>query len=401
MAYFRSWGGYGGGYRRYRRRSYAPRRSYRRSYSYGYSAPPRRRRRKSTTTKKRVASGGAGAMVTRSGSKYILAQADPFDENVEGVKIPDANSQPSVAIKCDDSWSLATGATYTCTAMAFNPSVTRMTVPGTATSNTAWSWPATFGGSSASSKNGRIISECELARPVAHGIRITSGLAPTTATGFLHVCVYAQSVYGQSTWAYPTSLTDLANVPGYKRIPIARLTAEGLTVVNRPLDCTSQRYVDTDDPGYATGQTGEFDVPYQWGCIVIALEGVPVSTSALAIESVLHLECIPRATSVITATPAASYSPGALGGASAAASKTAATYLDQDALKRKAEAIGNAKVGVLKTTGRAGPSLAYRQNYKVKGARTTTIHKKVGLPGVSDRSLPSSRSDVSMTDVSS
>ena len=89
-------------YSRYRsRKRYTPRRR----ASYAQSAPRRRSYKRTTTPKRsrrrstRMSEGGtqAGKPVsgTRDGDKYVLSQANPFDSNVDGVKIPDANSQPS------------------------------------------------------------------------------------------------------------------------------------------------------------------------------------------------------------------------------------------------------------------------------------------------------------------
>lgn len=359
-----------------------------------YSNPAFSTRRRKTAAK---AADSADSAVGRSGSKYIHAQADPFSEQVEGVKIPDANSQPSVAIKAEDAFTISTGAAQTSIAWAFNPSTTKMAVTGVYASATTWTWAALYGGSTASSKNSKLISDMELWRPVAHAIRITSGMAPTTTTGFVHVAVFSQALYNQSTWTYPTSIADLANVPGYKRIPIARLTAEGLVVVNRPLDCTSQRYVDTDDGGYAQGQTGEFSVPYQWGCIVVAVEAAPVASTVLSVESILHMECIPRASSISTPTPAASYSPAALGGASNAMSKTTTTFLDSASQARQAVSLENAKRGIQKTVGgktsRALSSFnlgggKYSDRRPSIGGTWSANSKTIGIPGVNDRKLP-------------
>jgi len=398
-------------YRATRRAAYRRRAPVRRRRSYATTYVPRPR-----VTSRRVAPrrsvrsramSSAEPNIGRSGSKYIHAQADPFSEQVDGVKIPDANSQPSVAIKAEDAWTMSTGALQTSTAAAFNPSTSKMNVQGTYASATTWTWTAAYGGSTSSSKNSKLISDMELWRPVAHAVRITSGLAPTTTTGFIHVAVFTQALYNQSTWTYPASIADLANVPGYKRIPIARLTAEGLTVVNRPLDCTSQRYVDTDSGGYSNADIDGFHVPYQWGSIVIAVEGAPASSTVLSVESILHMECIPRATSISTPSPAASYSPAALGGASASLSKTVSTFLDSDKTKRVQESVMNAKRGIQKSTG----NYTSRQFSSFQGLTSRTGRfgaewqkqdnskgvRRIGIPGVNDRQLPGvGKTDVRM-----
>lgn len=398
-------------YRATRRAAYRRRAPIRRRRSYASTYVPRprvssRRIAPRRTTRPRAMS-AAEPSIGRSGSKYIHAQADPFSEQVDGVKIPDANSQPSVAIKAEDAWTMSTGAVQTSTFASFNPSTSKMFVQGVYASATSCTWTAAFGGSTSSSKNSKLISDMELVRPVAHAVRITSGLAPTTTTGFVHVAVFTQALYNQSTWTYPTTIADLSNVPGYNRIPIARLTAEGLTIVNRPLDCTSQRYVDTDSGGYNNADVDGFHVPYQWGSICVAVEGAPASSTVLSVESILHMECIPRATSISTPSPAASYSPAALGGASNSLSKTVSTFLDGDKSKRVQESVSNAKRGIQKATG----NYQSRQFSSFQGLTSRTgrfgaqwqkqdnskAARQIGIPGVNDRQLPAAgRADVRM-----
>ena len=290
---------------------------------------------------------------TRHGDKFILSQADPFDEQVDGVKIPDSNSQPSVPLKCEDTFDFVLAALETCQAQAFNPACVATQVYTPTGSPTSWTWPAAFGNATSSSKLTQLRSDQEMFRPVAHAIRITSGLAPTAATGFVHVCVFSQALYNQTTWAYPTSIALMQNVAGYKRIPIGRLTAEGLTVVNRPLDTTAQRYVDTDSPIYANAGTMEFQTGLQWGSIIVAVTGVQASTTPITIESILHLECIPRATAISTATPAAKYNPSALGGASNGNAATVPSALDSEKRQRKSSFFTNALKGVQAAAGGA------------------------------------------------
>lgn len=283
---------------------------------------------------------------TRHGDKYVKSQADPFDEEVDGVKIPDSNAQPSVPLKCDDTYDLGIAPTQTCSAVAFNPSCSMYAVQGVAAGATSWTWTATFGGATDSSKLGQLRTDQEMFRPVAHGIRITSGLAPTAAVGFVHVCVFSQALYNQSTWAYPTSIALMQNVPGYKRIPIGRLTAEGLVVVNRCTDTTAQRYVDTDSPVYGSAGTMEFQSGLQWCSIIVAVTGAVASTVPITIENILHLECIPRATAISSATPAAKYNPGSLGGAANGNSATNPSALDSEKGHRKMSFLQNAVKGV-------------------------------------------------------
>lgn len=336
-----------------RRRSYAaPRRSVR-------SRAPRRRasysRRSTRTTRRRNLSNNEGKdwqdfltqRMTRSalGDKYIMSQANPWDENVDGVKIPDANTQPSVPLKAEDTFDVNVTGVQTCRCTGINPSLTKTFYGGAGASATTWTWSAAYAGAVDSAKLTQLRSDFELFRPVAHAVRITSGLAPTAAIGFVHVCVFTMATFGQTTWPCPTSISEMQQVPGYKRYPIGRLTAEGLVVVNRPLDCTSQRYIDTDSDIYGSSGTNEFNVPFQWGTILVAVSGVGVSVP-ISIENIVHLECIPRATSISQSTPAAQYDQQAIAGASNAQSRTQAAALDSEVPGRTRAAVGHAAQAV-------------------------------------------------------
>jgi len=347
------------GYRRNRRQAYKPRVVYVSSARRGGRRPPQSRSRRQSRRPRQTRSTGTQTSTpqtkstmsgTGHGDKYILSQADPFDENVDGVKIPDANSQPSCAMKAEDTSDLNVQVAQTSNARAFNPSCAFLTVGAQALTNTTWNWQAAFAGGTDSTKLAQLRADAEMFRPVAHAIRITSGLAPTAAKGFVHVCVFTQALYNQTTWAYPTSTSQMQAVPGYKRIPIGRLTAEGLIVVNRAMDCTSQRYIDADSPVYANAGTMEFHSGLQWGSIIVAITDCDPTTVPVSIEVINHIEYIPRATAVSQATPAATFNTAALAGASAAASKTAAAVLDSE----RGQRAGNVLRTALGAMGRAG-----------------------------------------------
>jgi len=324
-----------------------------------------------------AAAGPGGMTGTRHGDKYVLSQADPFDEECDGVKIPDSNAQPSVPLKADDTWDIAVATGDTSRAWAFNPSCVANGVQCNPTTGaTSWAWPVGFGGTNDSAKLAQLRTDQEMFRPVAHGIRITSGLAPTAATGFVHVCVFSQALYNQSTWAYPTSVALMQNVPGYKRIPIGRLTAEGLIVVNRCTDTTAQRYVDSDSPVYANAGTMEFQTGLQWCSIIVAVTGCTGNTVPISVESILHLECIPRATAISTATPAAKYNPPALGAAANGNSSTNPSALDSEKSSRKLSFLSNALKGAQAAGGGKVASAG--------GMRLSALFNAVGSAGSSN-----------------
>lgn len=332
----------------YRRRRASARRSVRKTRRRTY------RRRRSAPVGPQSLTG------TAHGDKYVKAMADPFDESVDGVKIPDSNAQPSVSLKCDDTWDMPIGSTASVACYAYNPSLAQQVVGATAASATSWTWGAGFAGAANGAKLTQLRSDQEMYRPVAHGIRITSAQAPTAAVGFLHVCVFSQSLYNQSTWVYPTSISEMQNTAGYKRIPIGRLTSEGITVVNRPLDVTAQRYVDTDASPYTSASQMEFHTGLQWCSIIVALSGCTSSTVPVSVEQILHLECIPRSTSIGQATPAAKLNNFAQGAAANANAKVNPTMLDSEKTQRAVQVVQEAITGGQAATGQAGGGMLSR-----------------------------------------
>ena len=70
-------------------------------------------------------------------------------------------------------------------------------------------------------------------RSVAHGIKITCPLNLTTAAGYVHIASYTLNTQGKSTWALPTTVAGIQDLPGYKRVTLQSLTQNPLIVVNK------------------------------------------------------------------------------------------------------------------------------------------------------------------------
>jgi len=278
------------------RRKYTKRRAparKRRSYSRTrYSRRPTRR-----ATKKRV------ARKPKQISKFVLAQLDPFSDKVAGVKIPDANTQPSATSIVEDEWSLTTGATYGTQVMALRPFVTNMSVAGTTTSASAWGWPAAYGGVN-SSKQGTITTNNILVRSCAYGARVSCALSPNNVTGYIHVCLSPTSDFGVATWTYPQTISDMQNSPFYKRFPLAMLCARPLKLVSKIIDENAFRYIQPFSDAAATSTDSGIQNE-GFSAIIIAVTGVSLSTTAVSIESLLHLETIPNVSSSQGTSPAA------------------------------------------------------------------------------------------------
>lgn len=290
-------------------------------------APARRRRRAPVRRRRSVSTAriARGARRARPVTKFALANMNPFDQRADGCKVPDSNTYPSGVIKCEDEFTMTTDATYGLAAKVFRPYPTGMVVNTTAASANSWSFTSAFGGTSNSTRASSITSGFTVIRPVAHGIRLYAPTAPTSTTGFVHVCIYAQSEFS-SGWSFPQTISQMNNAMFYQRFPLAMLTQKSVTVVNKFLDSSATRYLDPASDVAAQGTDMTFQTE-GWAGIVVAVEGAPVNTNALVVESVSHLEGIPFVNSVNIATPAAPFDISALEGVSRSAGQAPGAFV--------------------------------------------------------------------------
>lgn len=322
----------------FRRSGYSTRRrSYRRPYtrrSYpnrrAYSRPSSRRARP-YSSRRRTTNNVHQARPTLS--KYALAQINPFVSEVEGVKIPDANTAPGVGVLTLDNFGLTTSSSATTFghAWAFAPSMGAALVTATPAASNAWTWPATYGGRTASAKQTSIQSNYHSTRPVAHGLRVSSPIAALTATGFLHVAVYPMNTFSQTTWNLPASLSEMTGCLWYNRYTISSLTQHPIIVVNKFLDNTSQRYTSTQsatDIQTGGNPAGTIEIPNEWCYIVIAVEAGIASTTMVNAECICHYEALPLLTGVTTGTPSAAFNPADMAGTGRVGSEIPPSYVD-------------------------------------------------------------------------
>ena len=212
-------------------------------------------------------------------SQYQIAQVDAFDPRSVGVRIPDSNSTPSCGVLTSDDYSLPVPSPGFSCAFAFQPNTSTSLVTAVGATVTSWTWPATFGGATASNKFAPIAANFDMFRPVSHGVRISSSLASTAATGFCHIAVYPSRTT-KNTWDFPTNIAAMADCMWYTRVTISSLTQTPYVIQNKFLDCTANRYIDTadgavhrgDNPaGGATVGAGMLHVANEWCTVIIAL----------------------------------------------------------------------------------------------------------------------------------
>jgi len=324
MAYYTRRASYGR--RRPQRRgsiAFASRSMYRPRFRARARGPVRRRAYTRPPRARRTTQGSAGEChcpgEISSAQKFILAQADPFDTKCFGAKIPDSSTLPSVSLVDTETQALTLVTTSNAKCYAFLPQYTVAGVEATELNPVQWSWPAAFAGSFNRGKRTNYVASYELDRPVAHAVRISSSVAPTTATGFVHVAIDFQSNLGETTWSWPTTPSAMSGCQFYRRVTLASLTQSPLTIINKFTDETAWRYQSANSAATVaqlTGTANSFQImgSRSWGALLVAFEGTG-STNPLNVEHILLTESIPTTGSIITGTTAAPSQPSILAGA--------------------------------------------------------------------------------------
>jgi len=323
-------------------RTYAKRKSNTtRSYSYG-RYPYRR-----------SYSRNASRASTVTFPQFAVAQIDPFDPASRGVRVPDESTAPSSAFKLFDQTTMAGSTAGTSVAneaccRLFFPNCVRYSKRQSNTSNspTSGSGGSTWAGDSDTpSKASSVTSTYSLSRPVAHGIRISCPLAPTSVTGYAHVALVSIDTYGSIgdnpdelalAGKLPTTVSDMRELPHYRRVTLASLTQESLTVVNKFLDTTAFRYTSTQSDELisdANGQPkGTFHVPSSWMTIVVFVEGhgQDAGKTVLTVENITHFEGQTKTAGLSSDDSAETANPDAFDGTASAAGKTKASYFGSE-----------------------------------------------------------------------
>jgi len=325
---------------RYKRRSYGRRRRYggngggpRTVVKYVKARPfawYKKKPKRSSSSQKRgrfkhVDLSGGGAA-----TKFLMGQIDPFDSNVKGAKVPDSNTMMSDTINVNDTFTVGvtTGGNVRCYAFNVWP---RGAVVQSTEGGLGWTWTAAYGGTFDLTRLPDITSSYTGIRCVSQGVRLSATLAPTTATGFVHIGVYAASTYGEASWPFPTGIAGLVDLPWYRKVTLASLTQSPITIVNKFLDQTAFRYEDPDQAagGFVNTNRGEFHIPHSWATILVAFEGTP-SGSLVSVETVHHFEALPLHSTLTTATPAASANPTVMNAAGNVSARVPATHFESE-----------------------------------------------------------------------
>jgi len=337
--------------------------------------------------------------------KFVLAQLDPFDPVVQGAKVPDSNSIPSIA-HCDTDIVALPATANTLAAFAFRPNYTAGVIVAEVGA-TAVQWPtdAQINTSAVQnrSKREQYIAQIELTRPVSHAVRITSSIAPTTATGFVHIGLATEALIATGTSPnyrvdYPLNPAEMAGLQHYKRVTLASLTQSPVTIINKWLDDTGFRY-SAAKTRWNVGESStagaisprEFQTDYGWAAIIVMIEGAPTTGgTSLSAEHLLMSEAIPQRNAVLLGNPAAPNNPGAMSAANAVTTQMEPvhTEAEQESYISKGISLGaeGAAAAGRQAFDQIGAPLLQRVGYHVAARAmnmaAAAIGGRGGLPGI-------------------
>lgn len=386
----------------YRRRTPSRRRATRRS-----GRPTRRvsRRRSTATRRRNVVPRNPQPCVCPGeltpSHKFIMAQLDPFDPVAAGAKIPDSTSMPSIAHVDVDVQNLTSGGTNTLAAWAFRPNYTGGTIiAAAATGSVTWPTLADTAQIIDRTKRTKYLEAMELTRPVAHAIRLTSAVAPTTATGFVHIGLASETLQSyldgaNNRFDYPRNIAQMSNLQHYKRITLASLTQSPITTINKWLDDTGFRYQATKSrlslETTAGGLPPAFlHTDYGWATIIVMVESAPVNAGVLSVEHLLMSEGIPDKEGVLIGTQAATANSGVMAAANHVSTTVEATHTEAEQesyISRGIQAAAEGAFAAGKTAfEQVGLPLLSRGAYYLTGQAMSygmaAIMGRGGLPGV-------------------
>jgi len=337
--------------------------------------------------------------------QFAVAQMDPFDPAARGVRVPDESTAPSSAFKLFDQVGVSgsTGGTPVANEMAcrlFFPNVQRYSITQSNTSNATNSvaWATAWNLNSATpSKRDAVTSNYSVSRPVAHAVRLACPLAPTTVTGFCHIALISIDTFGAAgddpqalatAGKLPTTVADMRELPHYRRVTLASLTQEPMTVVNKFLDTTAFRYTSTESDeltSNANGQDkGTFHVPNSWMAIVVLVEGhgQAAGSTVLTCENICHFEGQTKTAGLNTDDTAETANPDAFDGTASAAGKSKASWFSSEQ-PMIAAAFYNAMLGWVNQFGRAAARSAGSWAPRLAASYVYNRYRP-GMPGVNN-----------------
>ena len=223
---------------------------------------------------------------------FVLAQVDPFNEDVSGAKIPDRNSLPSVTQRFRGVFTATTDANGNY-ATAFRPyAAAGQYLPLSVSSAPAITWA---GGTAVNlTPYASMLAQYTTVRTVGYGLRIKFVGARTASSGRLHVACVANN-YDSDGYGYtyfPTTPSQFENCPWYANYALNEITEQEIVVPGRRSDEASFRYRHPLAVPSSSGSpaSGSIETADGWASIVLLVEGATASSGVVQIEVCYHFE---------------------------------------------------------------------------------------------------------------
>jgi len=239
----------------------------------------------------------------RMTSKFVNAQINPFSSDVYGVRCPDTNTAPSTALYSYDAYSCLASTNASSVALAschmFRANSEAFAVASNGSTATSWAWPGGFGGTTSIAQQATFESSLTGIRCLAHGVRISCPLTMLSTTGYVHVCLYPQNMYGKTTWSAPTTIAAMNSLPGYKRMTLVSLIENPLIIVNKFTSSGAFYYRAPGDANIGNDPAihNVSSIGGGWMDILVAVEGYPAgaassTTIPVVAENIIHYEAV-------------------------------------------------------------------------------------------------------------
>lgn len=267
---------------------------------------------------------------SKNGDRFIIAQRNPFQPAVKGVKVPDDNSAESGTFFTNDFYVMPQLASNAwCIALLPHLGASYIT-PNTSTA-TDWAWQASYGGMNSATLADEIAESFKSVRAVAHGLRLQSSSQMNIVNGYVHVC-YSTFNSSDSTWDFPTNVSQMRQMPGYVRLPLAALIDRPYIVVNKFTDDKAWQYravnhVIARQQDAESGNIG-------WQAIILAFDATPGTSlqSSMAVDILTHWEGLVNNGFLNRASPAAPADQKALEMGKAIVESTGALQVDDSSI---------------------------------------------------------------------
>jgi len=225
-------------------------------------------------------------------SPFLASKINPFLAAANGIRAPDEFGYPTGTAVLRTSYSMNTNASGV-TAHGFMPFVSEQDYFAASTStSTALAW-STGGSPGAAPQNAALLNLASVYRTVSYGLRITTDLSLTSASG--HAWIAHVPLNLAATFPYldfPISEAAVAQMPLSEKFSLVELAERPLIVPGRSFDDGVYRFRSVGSSYETVATANALESSTGWCAIIVCIVGGPASAAALNIEMIQHIEYV-------------------------------------------------------------------------------------------------------------